>query len=177
MRTIRAFAPSLIVVLTMSGCTLQEAKDQVSPAPPATAPLADAAPGAAPPGQAGTMQAGGPGGVMPQGMPAAMPGMATATAPLTKTPDLDKKIADAEKSKDKAKIAAAYAGRGTFRMNDAAAGAKVKYRAALEDYRKALAADPTNAEAAQNKQEIESIYTSMGRPIPGEESTRTNTKP
>jgi hypothetical protein len=177
MRTIRAFVPSLIIVLTMSGCTLQEVKDGASPTPPTVASPSGDAPVAAPSGQAETMQAGGPGGVMPQGMPAAMPGMATATAPLTKTPELDKKIADAEKSTDKAKIAAAYAERGTFRMNDAAAGAKVKYRAALDDYRKALAADPTNAEAAQNKQEIESIYTSMGRPIPGEEDKGAPAKP
>lgn len=89
------------------------------------------------------------------------------TAPLTPTPALDKKIADAEKAGDKKIIAVAYAQRGTARMTDEASGPRVKYRAALDDYRKALAADPKNAEATKNKKQIEDIYTSMGRPIPG----------
>ena len=94
-----------------------------------------------------------------------------ATAPLTPTPELDKAIAAAEKGKDKKATAVAYATRGTVRMNDDAAGAKVKYRAALEDYRKALSLDAANEEAAKNKEMIESIYKSMGRPIPGEEDS------
>ncbi len=99
--------------------------------------------------------------------------MAAASAPLTPTLELDKKITEAEKGKDKKATAAAYAARGTVRMNDDKAGAKVKYRAALDDYRKALSLDPENAEAKTNKEMIESIYKSMGRPIPGEEDSAT----
>ena len=51
-------------------------------------------------------------------------------------------------------------------MNDANAGARIKYRMALLDYRAALLADPTNAEAKQNKDLIEGIYKEMKRPIP-----------
>jgi hypothetical protein len=98
-------------------------------------------------------------------------GMGAPDAPLTPTPEMDKKIAEAEKGTDKKALAAAYADRGTFRMNDEDAGAKVKYRAALDDYRKALDADPQNEEAKKNKEMIESIYKSMGRPIPGEEES------
>ncbi|MDX1933690.1 MAG: hypothetical protein SFU56_13920 [Capsulimonadales bacterium] len=145
-----------------------ESRSPAGPTSTQGSPSVESSPGASPSVEAGTMQAGGPGGVMPQGAPGAMPGMAMASAPLTKTPELDQKIADAEKGKDKKKIAAAYAERGTFRMNDDAAGARVKYRAALEDYRKAQAADPGNAEAAGNKKMIEDIYKSMGRPVPGE---------
>ncbi len=98
---------------------------------------------------------------------APMMGMGSSpTAPLSPTPDLDAKIASAEKSGNKKAIAAAYAERGTFRENDEHAGARVKYRAALQDFRKALAADPNNVEAKTNKDEIESIYKQMGRPIP-----------
>ena len=85
---------------------------------------------------------------------------------LTPTPDLDKKIASALKTNDKKKISAAYAERGTFRMNDTSASPRVIYRAALQDYRVALKNDASNGEAKTNKALIESIYTSMGRPIP-----------
>gem|GEM_PF-6608284 len=98
-----------------------------------------------------------------------MMGGGNPTAPLTPTPELDKKIADAEKGGDKKVIAAAYAERGYARMTDDNAGARVKYRAALEDFRAALKLDPNNAEATKNKQMIEDIYRSMGRPVPGEE--------
>ena len=84
---------------------------------------------------------------------------------LTPTPALDKKIADAQGG-DKKKLAQAYTARGTFRMNDTAAAPRVIYRAALSDYRQALKLDPTNKEAQANTALIESIYKSMGRPIP-----------
>jgi hypothetical protein len=123
---------------------------------------APAAPDAAPPGPP---PAGG--GSLVGAAPFA--GMAAPTNPLTPTPDLDSAIAAADKGTDKKAIAAAYAARGTFRMNDEKAGARVKYRAALEDYRKSLKADPANAEAKTNKKMIEDIYRSMGRPVPGED--------
>ncbi|WP_395094336.1 hypothetical protein [Armatimonas sp.] len=101
-------------------------------------------------------------------------------APLSKTPELDKKIADAEKSGDKTALANAYSKRGMFRMrDDDKAGQRVKYRGALADFRKALKTDPKNVEALAAKSEIESIYTGMGRPIPSEaeaeEVSRTGT--
>ncbi len=91
-------------------------------------------------------------------------------APLTPTPDLDSIIAGLEKGKDKKALAAAYATRGYERMTDENAGARVKYRKALEDYRVALKNDPTNEKASKNKEVIENIYRDMGRPIPGEET-------
>ena len=89
-------------------------------------------------------------------------------APLTPTPDMDKKIVDLQTG-DKKALAAALADRGFARMTDENAGRKLKYREALTDFNAALKADPTNAKARENKDTIESIYTSMGRPIPGTE--------
>ena len=170
--------PITLLCTLLAGCTLEEKKDTSATAAPVVSVPALPAP------TEPKMQAGGPGGMMPQGTdkpapPMGMPPMAGGggvTAPLTPTPDLDKKIASAEKGKGKKAIAVAYAARGTFRMNDQDAGAKVKYRAALDDYRKALAADPTNTEASGNKAQIEAIYKQMGRPIPGEEATITPAK-
>lgn len=84
---------------------------------------------------------------------------------LPASPDLDKKIA-ALQNGDKKKLAQAYADRGTLRMNEPNALPRVKYRAALADYRLALLADPKNPEALANKKQIEDIYKMMGRPIP-----------
>lgn len=143
--------------------TGQEAPTAAASASPAgeASPAAGEAPAGAEPAAEGGEA---PGGMAPF---AGMGG--SPTAPLTPTPKLDEAIVSAEKGGDKKTIAVAYAERGTFRMNDDDAGARVKYRAALDDYRKALAADPANAEAKKNKQMIEDIYKSMGRPVPGEE--------
>lgn len=93
-----------------------------------------------------------------------------AYAPLSPTPELDKAIADAKASGDKKKLAAAFAARGDYRTNeDAKAGQRVKYRAALSDYRNAIKADKTNEQATAGKSQIEQIYTMMGRPIPSVE--------
>lgn len=112
-------------------------------------------------------------GTAPTGAPAGAPaagGDADAYAPLSPSPDLDKAIADAEKAGDKKKLAAAYARRGAFRTReDDKAGQRVKYRAALSDFRKALEADPKNEDARSGKSEIEQIYTMMGREIPSAE--------
>lgn len=115
---------------------------------------------------------------MPAGAPVA--GATDPYAPLSKTPELDKKIADTQKAGDKTAIAAAYAARGMFRMkDDDKAGQRVKYRAALSDFRKALSFNPKDAEALLGKEQIESIYTGMGRPVPSEaeadEVSRTGT--
>jgi hypothetical protein len=45
-----------------------------------------------------------------------------------------------------------------------------KYHRALVEYRHALALDPTNEKVLGEIAQIEDIYRSMGRPIPGEES-------
>ena len=90
------------------------------------------------------------------------------SAPLTPTPGLDKAIDAAVAKGDKKALAAALASRGYARMTDDAAGARVKYRKALDDFREALKNDPTNAKAKDNKALIENIYHSMGRPVPGE---------
>lgn len=116
---------------------------------------------AAPGGADAPVSAGGPGGPMM--------GMGDASAPLTPTPELDKKIDALEKGGDKKALAAAYADRGYARMTDDAAGARVKYRAALEDFRRSLELDPANAKSLENKKMIEDIYRSMGRPVPGED--------
>lgn len=97
-------------------------------------------------------------------------GDSDAYAPLSPTPELDKAIADAKASGDKKKLAAAFAARGDYRTNeDAKAGQRVKYRAALSDYRNAIKADKSNEQANAGKSQIEQIYTMMGRPIPSVE--------
>lgn len=55
---------------------------------------------------------------------------------------------------------------GTACMNSDALDRKVKYKKALYLYREALKIDPSNKEAKENASMIESIYKSMGRPIP-----------
>ncbi len=146
-------------------------------APPLTpdgqAVIGDApAPGGAPSSPAGAAPATGAAQAMPP-----IAGMGgDPSAPLTATPDKDKAIADLEAGDggDKKKLAEAYADRGYSRMTDDAAGPRVKYRAALDDFRKALQFDPLNAKAKTNKEMIEKIYRDMGRPIPGEEGAKTS---
>lgn len=55
---------------------------------------------------------------------------------------------------------------GTATMMSPKLDRKVKYRNALRLYREALKVDPNNLEAKNNKELIEDIYRSMGRPIP-----------
>lgn len=94
---------------------------------------------------------------------------------LTPTPQLDSKIAALEKSGGgKKALAAVYAERGYARMTDNNAAPRLKYRAALGDFRRALKLDPANAKAKQNVALIEGIYKSMGRPIPGSEGDQSH---
>jgi hypothetical protein len=186
------FAGALTAALSgvlLSGCTqTAEAPTKTDSTPVETAQSMpkDAAPhdhSGDPPGAHAAEMAGGTNnpGTMPPGPANAggVPPMAGAgkapfaggmggdpNAPLSASPELDKKIVEAEKSKDKKAISAAYTERGAARMYDEKAGQRTKYRAALEDFRKALAADPTNKDAKASKETIESIYTSMGRPVP-----------
>ena len=55
---------------------------------------------------------------------------------------------------------------GTATMMCESLDRKVKYRDALRLYREALKLEPDNREAANNRDLIEGIYRSMGRPIP-----------
>jgi hypothetical protein len=54
----------------------------------------------------------------------------------------------------------------TASMTSPSLDRKVKYRLALRLYRQVLKIEPKNHEAASNSALIESVYRSMGRPIP-----------
>ena len=95
---------------------------------------------------------------------------ATEKAPV-ETPELDAKVEKAEaKAKasgasaaDKQAAAAARMERGNFYYNSQD---KRLYRYALGDFRHALRYEPGNAEAKEKIEMIESIYKSLGRPVP-----------
>ena len=53
-----------------------------------------------------------------------------------------------------------------YLMFEANLSPKKKYKPALQRYNKVLELDPKNAEAMENKKQIEDIYQSMGMPIP-----------
>ncbi len=53
-----------------------------------------------------------------------------------------------------------------YLMFEADLSPKKKYKPALQRYNKILDIDPKNAEAMENKKQIEDIYQSMGMPIP-----------
>lgn len=53
-----------------------------------------------------------------------------------------------------------------YLMFEANLSPKKKYKPALQRYNRVLQLDPQNAEAMENKKQIEDIYTSMGMPIP-----------
>ena len=165
---------ALSIAPILAGCPANKADDAPygQTAPP-TVP-AQAPPPALPPGSMeGTTTA-------PPGPPAMAGGEASSggapmmgggdpMSPLTATPEMDAVIKTAESKTDKKAIAAAYAKRGYAHMTDDNAGQRIKYRAALADFRTALQNDPANVEAMKYKKTIEEIYTSMGRPIPGTE--------
>ena len=101
---------------------------------------------------------------------AASPAADDAYAPLSPSVEMDKAIVAALKTGDKKAICGAYLARGDYRTTgDPSAGQRVKYRAALSDYRNAVKADKSNKNAAAGKSQIEQIYTMMGRPIPSVE--------
>lgn len=151
----KRFTSLSLFVFLLAGCSPEQPATPSSSTPPAKPEAAAPSPEVAPSPDAA---AAGP-----------MAGATDPYAPLSKTPELDKKIADAEKSGDKKATAAAYAERGMFRMkDDDKAGQRVKYRGALSDFRKALKLDSSNTDAQFGKEQIEGIYTGMGRPIPSE---------
>ena len=67
---------------------------------------------------------------------------------------------------NKKKLAEMHLAAGNYLMFKANLNPKKKYGPALKHYRRVLELDPKNQEAMANKQQIEDIYTSMGRPIP-----------
>jgi hypothetical protein len=182
LRPLAFVLPVLTAGFLLAGCPKSEPTTGEAPygqAAPSTATTPAGAPSgtgeAVPPGpKTGTAPNGpsvppGPGGPMAGGPMMGGGMMGDPMAPLSPTPELDKAIKDAEAKKDKKAVAAAYANRGYARMTDDAAGQRIKYRKALEDFRTALQNDPTNAKATSSKKMIEDIYKSMGRPVPGEE--------
>ncbi len=66
----------------------------------------------------------------------------------------------------KKELIAKHMAAGDYLMFEANLSPKKKYKPALKHYRRVLELDPSNAEAQRNKQQIEEIYQSMGRPIP-----------
>lgn len=91
----------------------------------------------------------------------------------TKAQDMMKAADDAEakyiKSKsdtDKKEYITKQMGAANYLMFEANLSPKKKYKPALQRYNKVLEIDPKNAEAMENKKQIEDIYQSMGMPIP-----------
>jgi hypothetical protein len=174
---------------------LLAACDEDKSAPP-TPPIANkfastdqGAPPAGSPGAAGAgaMMSGSGGGAM-SGAPAASPHGGSAPAKMSLTdalaqaPRLDPSLGPLKQSYEAAEAAykknskdaavkksyveATYAYGHAIEYSDKVDQPSVKYRASLLLYRKALAADPAHADSIREKQQIESIYQSMGMPVP-----------
>ncbi|HZB45684.1 MAG TPA: hypothetical protein VE360_10590 [Pyrinomonadaceae bacterium] len=164
-----SFAPALALCLLYAQCGGGPPADTARRNSNADAPAANTAPAAnasVPPVASshggGTANAG--------GSPA--PGAAAAPdKPPVATPELDEKIEKAEakaraagaSAADKQAAAAARMARGNFYYS---AQDTRLYRYALGDFRRALRYEPDNAEAKEKIEMIESIYRSLGRPIP-----------
>jgi tetratricopeptide (TPR) repeat protein len=164
-----AFAAIAAALLALAGCAQQETSAPSAPTPaPAEAPVAGV--------PSATVTDHGSGETTKErarGEPVVPPGMSAGAAMLTPTPALDARITQLEKAgsgsaADKKELAEAYAKRGQAHLSDDAAAPRVKYPAALRDFRRALALDPTNNTAKESANTIEQIYRSMGRPVPGE---------
>jgi hypothetical protein len=109
--------------------------------------------------------------------PHAMPSEGPEPAPNAKDPAVDKLVTAAKAAGMKSKAAPgnsalraaageAYYKAGHEMMVSAKLNRKVKYRGALRLFREALRVDPAQRQAAGEKQLLEDIYRSMGRPIP-----------
>ena len=81
----------------------------------------------------------------------------TLEADLAKSPD---------KAELKAEVAEANYEVGYVMMTNPDLPPRVKYRGALKLFRRTLELKPDHQQATASKNEIERIYTSMGRPIP-----------
>lgn len=86
---------------------------------------------------------------------------------LTKVADDFDKVYEKNKSEaNKKQYIEKHLAAGIYLTYEANLSPKEKYGPALKQFKKVLEADPENKEALQNKQQIESIYEQMGRPIP-----------
>ncbi len=84
-----------------------------------------------------------------------------------KLKELEAKLAKAPKdAKLKKQAAEANYQVGHTMMLNPELPPRMKYPGALKYFRRTLALDPTHAKAGKEKQTIEDIYKSMGRPIP-----------
>jgi len=85
------------------------------------------------------------------------------------TKEADNADAKYQKSKsdaDKSECIKKQLTAANYLMFEANLSPKKKYKPALQRYRRVLELDPNNAEARENKLQIEDIYKSMGMPIP-----------
>ena len=162
-----SFAPALALCLLCAQCGGSPPADDARRNSNAAAPAANAAPANA---SAPSVVSSHGGGTANAGSPA--PGAAAAPdKPPVATPELDEKIEKAEakaraagaSAADKQAAAAARMARGNFYYN---AQDTRLYRYALGDFRRALRYEPGNAEAKEKIEMIESIYRSLGRPVP-----------
>jgi tetratricopeptide (TPR) repeat protein len=86
---------------------------------------------------------------------------------LTKAANDFDKVYEKNKSEaNKKEFIEKHIAAGIYLTYEANLNPKEKYGPALKHFRKVLEVDPQNKEALQNKEQIESIYEQMGRPIP-----------
>ncbi|MBN8585094.1 MAG: hypothetical protein J0M37_08355 [Ignavibacteria bacterium] len=80
--------------------------------------------------------------------------------------DAEAKYLKSKSDADKKEYITKQMGAANYLMFEANLSPKKKYKPALQRYNKVLEIDPKNAEAMENKKQIEDIYQSMGMPIP-----------
>lgn len=80
--------------------------------------------------------------------------------------DADAKYIKSKSEADKKEAITKQLTAANYLMFQANLSPKKKYKPALKRYRRVLELEPSNAEAKENKQQIEDIYQSMGMPIP-----------
>lgn len=80
--------------------------------------------------------------------------------------DAEAKYIKSKSDADKKEYIVKQMGAANYLMFEANLSPKKKYKPALQRYNKVLEIDPKNAEAMENKKQIEDIYQSMGMPIP-----------
>ena len=80
--------------------------------------------------------------------------------------DADAKYQQTKSDADKKTAVLKQLTAANYLMFEANLSPKKKYKPALKRYRRVLELDPSNAEAMENKKQIEDIYQSMGMPIP-----------
>lgn len=80
--------------------------------------------------------------------------------------DAEAKYIKSKSEPDKKEYITKQMSAANYLMFEANLSPKKKYKPALQRYNKVLEIDPKNAEAMENKKQIEDIYQSMGMPIP-----------